>query len=70
MNLDHITSYLAEQLDSFVLVGYTMEGDRVRIRQFRTGQQEDALQQQLKDELREAEEGEMFEWVGGELDED
>lgn len=60
MNLDHITSYLAEQLDSFVVVGYTMDGDRVRIRKWSTGQQEDALQQQLTDELREANEGEML----------
>lgn len=60
MNLDHINAYLTEHLDSYVLVGYTMEGRRVRLRNWRTGQQEDALQQQLKDELREAEEGEMF----------
>ena len=69
MNIDHITSYLAKQLDSFVVVGYTMEGERVRIRNWRTGQQEDALQQQLKDELKEAEDGsDMF--IGEFEDED
>ena len=69
INLDNINAFLTEHLDSFVLVGYTMEGERVRLRNWGTAQQEDALHQQLKDEIKEADEGEML-WVGDIEDED
>ena len=66
--LDHLNAVLVEHLDQFVVLGYTMDGKRVRWRSWTTHQQEDALQQQLKDELREAEEESMM--YIGEEDED